>query len=195
MLVVLHLAGGWYFASTLDTEALDAARRRADLEPDYDIEVRSIGEGRITLAARSGHPRRDGVWGARWPEGYALPSQVMDSAATLAGVAGGSVRETADRQEALRGAQVLYAKSWRSSASYGEPEGEARLRAGYRDWCVTEDWFTPAEKDAVFMHCLPVRRNVVVSDGVLDGPRSRVVPQAANRLHVQKSVLLEMLAP
>jgi len=62
-----------------------------------------------------------------------------------------------------------------------------------REWCVAEDWFQPAHKDAVFMHCLPVRRNVKVKDEVLDGPRSRVIQQAGNRLHAQKAVLLSLL--
>jgi len=69
-----------------------------------------------------------------------------------------------------------------------------RMRAPLRaDWCVGEPWFDAAQPDAKFMHCLPVRRNVKVSDEVLDGPRSVVVPQAGNRLHAQKALLVEML--
>ena len=63
------------------------------------------------------------------------------------------------------------------------------MRRPLRDWCVRESWFQGAPTDAKFMHCLPVRRNVKVADEVLDGPRSVVVRQAANRLHVQKAVL------
>ena len=98
-----------------------------------------------------------------------------------------------DREEALEGAHVVYAKSWGSPDAYGEGEREASLRRDHRDWCVAEDWFATAQRQAIFMHCLPVRRGVVVADEILDGPRSRVVPQAGNRLHVQKAVLAETL--
>lgn len=127
------------------------------------------------------------------PEGYELPSTIMDRARAAAEKAGGSLRETSDRAAAMEGAHVLYAKSWRAPSVYAEPDLEDALRARLRDWCVDESWYGAAESDAAFMHCLPVRRNVVVKDEVLDGPRSRVVQQAGNRLHVQKAVLLEML--
>ncbi|MEZ4424011.1 MAG: N-acetylornithine carbamoyltransferase [Gemmatimonadota bacterium] len=127
------------------------------------------------------------------PDGFGLPDPVMDSARALAAASGGTVRETDDREAALDGAHVLYAKSWQSPRHYGEAEAERGLRAGLRDWCVRESWFRPARPEAVFMHCLPVRRNVVVADEILDGPRSRVVRQAGNRLHVQKAILLDLL--
>jgi len=127
------------------------------------------------------------------PEGFSLPAQVMDTARTLAARSGGSIRETSDRRAAMDGAHVLYAKSWSAAQAYGRPAEEAPLRAGLRDWCVAESWFATARKDARFMHCLPVRRNVKVADEVLDGPRSVVVQQAGNRLHGQKALLVEML--
>ena len=127
------------------------------------------------------------------PDGFGLPDPVMQQAAQLAAQSGGRVHETSDRTTALEGAHVLYAKSWQSPRHYGVPDAERQARAGLRDWCVTPEWFEPARSDAFFMHCLPVRRNVVVSDTVLDGPRSRVVQQAGNRLHVQKAILLDLL--
>lgn len=127
------------------------------------------------------------------PEGYALPPVVMQRAQAEAARSGGKIRETDDRAAALDGAHVLYAKSWQAAAHYGNPETEAAQRADLRSWCVAEDWFSTARRDAVFMHCLPVRRNVKVKDEVLDGPRSRVIRQAGNRLHAQKAVLLHML--
>lgn len=127
------------------------------------------------------------------PDGFELPSAIMERASEAASQSGGQVRETSDRAEALEGAHVIYAKSWASSRFYGEPEQEVEFRAELRDWCVDDEWFRTARQDAIFMHCLPVRRNVVVADAVLDGPRSRVVPQAGNRLHAQKAILLELL--
>jgi len=127
------------------------------------------------------------------PDGFGLPDALMREATGLAERSGGRVGETTDRAVALDGAHVLYAKSWQSPRHYGVPEAETEARAGLRDWCVTPEWFEPARPDAFFMHCLPVRRNVVVADAVLDGPRSRVVQQAGNRLHVQKAILLDLL--
>jgi N-acetylornithine carbamoyltransferase len=128
------------------------------------------------------------------PEGYALPAPVMDRARDLAARYGGGVEETSDRRAAMAGAHVLYAKSWGAANAYGQPEVEVEQRAGLRDWCVRESWFEEAAPGARFLHCLPVRRNVKVADEVLDGPRSAVIREAGNRLHVQKSLLIEMLA-
>ena len=126
------------------------------------------------------------------PAGYGLPPTIIARANELARLSGGSITETEDRKAALRGAQVLYAKSWAAPSAYGRPTDEAELRRPFRDWCVRESWFEFAP-DARFMHCLPVRRNVKVADDVLDGKRSIVIRQAANRLHVQKALLVELL--
>lgn len=121
------------------------------------------------------------------PEGFELPPGVLPP--------GAAVTQTSDRGAAMAGAHALYAKSWRATADYGDPAADAARRGGLRDWRVGEDWFRDAAPGAPFLHCLPVRRNVVVDEAVLEGPRSRVIPQAANRLHVQKALLAELLAP
>jgi N-acetylornithine carbamoyltransferase len=127
------------------------------------------------------------------PEGFGLPAAIMDKARNAAALSGGSVCETADRSEAMAGAHVLYAKSWTAPAAYGDPAAEAVLRAPLRDWCVGEEWFAPAVPECRFMHCLPVRRNVVVCDEVLDGPRSAVVREAHNRMWTQMAVLHRLM--
>jgi len=127
------------------------------------------------------------------PEGYALPAAVMQKARDAAARSGGSVTETADRGEALAGAHVVYAKEWGSTEHYGDPEADARARAGLGDWMLSESWFARARADCHFMHCLPVRRNVAVADELLDGSRSRVLQQAQNRLTVQMAVLYRLL--
>ncbi len=128
------------------------------------------------------------------PEGFALPPEIMDKARRAAAASGGSVRETSNRDEALAGAHVLYAKEWGSTTHYGDVEGDARLRAQLGDWCVRPDWFASAAPECRFMHCLPVRRNVTVADEVLDGPHSVVLREAHNRLPAQMAVLHRMLA-
>jgi N-acetylornithine carbamoyltransferase len=127
------------------------------------------------------------------PDDYALPGPVMARARALAAVAGGRVVETADRREALEGAAAVYAKSWASARFYGDAAAEAAARAALGDWCVGPDWFDRAAPGARFLHCLPVRRNVVVADAVLDSPRSAVVRQAHNRLWAQMAVLHRLL--
>lgn len=127
------------------------------------------------------------------PEEFALPDAVMDKARQAAAGSGGSVSETSDRAEALEGAHVVYAKSWSSTTHYGNLPADEEARRGHEDWRVEESWFATAQEDARFMHCLPVRRGVVVADHVLDGPRSVVIQEAQNRMFAQMAVLHQML--
>jgi N-acetylornithine carbamoyltransferase len=128
------------------------------------------------------------------PEGFALPAPIMQKAAAAASAAGGTLRETADRDDALSGAHVVYAKEWGATRSYGDAEADARLRSSLADWCVRDTWFSRAAVDCKLMHCLPVRRNVAVADEVLDGRRSVVQREAYNRMVVQTAVLHRLLA-
>jgi N-acetylornithine carbamoyltransferase len=127
------------------------------------------------------------------PEGFELPEALMQKAASAAAVAGGSVRETDQRSEAMEGTHIIYAKSWSSTRHYGDKLKDQKLREQHLDWCVDEPWFVNAQDDCRFMHCLPVRRGVVVTDDILDGPRSVVIPQARNRMLAQMAVLHQML--
>jgi N-acetylornithine carbamoyltransferase len=127
------------------------------------------------------------------PEGYALPRALMDKAARAAALAGGSVRETSDRSEALAGARIVYVKEWGATAPYGDAEADTRLRSKLTEWCVRDSWFAKTSPECRLMHCLPVRRNTAIADEVLDGARSIVQREAYNRLVVQKAVLYQML--
>lgn len=127
------------------------------------------------------------------PEGFALPEPIMDKARNAAAASGGSVRESEDRTEAMQDAQVIYAKSWSSTSAYGDKKADLDLRNELEHWCVDEPWFENAADDCRFMHCLPVRRGVVVSEPVLDGPRSVVIQEAHNRMLAQMAVLHQML--
>lgn len=127
------------------------------------------------------------------PEGFALPNEIMQKARRAAAVSGGSVSETADRSEALAGANIIYAKEWGATSCYGDAAADAHLRSEQMSWCVKNDWFAQTAPDCRLMHCLPVRRNTAVADEVLDGPRSAVQREAFNRLVVQMAVLYQML--
>ena len=128
------------------------------------------------------------------PEGFELPPAIMDKARKAAEVSGGSVSESDDRAEAMRGAHIIYAKSWSSTKHYGDAQADQLAREPhFGPWCVDEPWFEPASDDCRFMHCLPVRRGVVVADRILDGDRSVVIDQARNRMIAQMAVLYSMI--
>jgi N-acetylornithine carbamoyltransferase len=128
------------------------------------------------------------------PEGYEIPKSLADKASRLARASGGSFSETSDRAAALKGAQVLYAKEWGSTRFYGNAVADAGLRERLTDWCINDGWFADTAPDCRLMHCLPVRRNVAVTDAVLDGPRSVVLREAYNRMPAQMAVLHRLLA-
>jgi N-acetylornithine carbamoyltransferase len=122
------------------------------------------------------------------PREYALHPDVMQMASETAGQSGGSLTLSEDMQGACEGADVIYAKAWGAPCDYGHRErGEAR-NMGHESWRVDGATLDAAR----FMHCLPVRRNVVVTDDVLDGPQSLVQHQAHNRLWAQMALLLAM---
>jgi N-acetylornithine carbamoyltransferase len=127
------------------------------------------------------------------PDGFSLPEPLMQEARDAASASGGSIRETDDRLEAMEGAQVIYAKSWSSTEHYGNRLKDQELRRGLEHWCVDEPWFENAAPECRFMHCLPVRRGVVVTERVLDSPRSVVIHEARNRMLAQMAVLHRML--
>jgi len=127
------------------------------------------------------------------PQGFELPEALMKKAKSAADKSGGSVTETDDRDAATQDAHIIYAKSWSSTCYYGDKLEDQKLREQHLDWCVDESWFANAKQDCRFMHCLPVRRGVVVADDILDGPRSIVIPEARNRMIVQMAILHQML--
>lgn len=111
------------------------------------------------------------------PEGYDLAPEFV-----------GGARVTHDQDEALRGADFVYAKNW--SAYEGDNYGKVLSRD--RSWTVTKEKMALTD-NALFMHCLPVRRNMIVSDEVIESPRSLVIPEAANRVVSAQTVIKKML--
>ncbi len=110
------------------------------------------------------------------PEGYDLAPEFV-----------GNAKVTHDQDEALEGADFVYAKNW---AAY---EGENYGKVINKDmgWTVTKEKMALTDH-AFFMHCLPVRRNMIVSDDVIESPQSLVIPEAANRV-VSAQTVLKML--
>jgi N-acetylornithine carbamoyltransferase len=122
------------------------------------------------------------------PAGYELDEEIVAEARRY-----GPVRECFAMGEGVEGADVVYARSWGSLKHYGQPTVEAAQRGKLRDWIVNRDLMART-REARFMNAMPVRRNVVVTDDVIDGAHSLVYDQAENRLHTQKAVLERFLA-
>ena len=123
------------------------------------------------------------------PQGYELDEELMEMSRQTAAAAGGSLEVTNDIDVAFSGAEVIYAKSWGAKQFYGNTDEDIATRAQYRSkWIVDEEKMSRTN-NAIFMHCLPVRRNVIVTDGVIDSAASVVVDEAENRLHVQKAIM------
>src|SRR5712691_9299093 len=128
------------------------------------------------------------------PVGYELDGELMNAFRQRAAGAGGSVSLTNDVDEAFAGAEVIYAKSWGAKQFYGTPEKDIAERAQYREKWIVDEQKMSRTKNAIFMHCLPVRRNVIVTDGVIDSTASVVIDEAENRLHVQKAIMARLMS-
>jgi len=128
------------------------------------------------------------------PDGYQLDEQLVEDSRTIAAAAGGSFEVVHDIDKAFEGAEVIYAKSWGSKQFYGNSEQDIVNRWQYRNKWIIDDQKMNRTDDAIFMHCLPVRRNVIVTDKVIDSRASVVIDEAENRLHVQKAVMNLLLS-
>jgi len=126
------------------------------------------------------------------PPEYDLGDEAMAEIEAGAKSSGGRVTISRDYRDACRGASIVYAKSWGGKEFYGRAEADVEVRRQYKHWRIDEEAMRSTD-DGWFMHCLPVRRNVVVTDGVLDGPQNAAIDEAENRLHVQKAVLASIL--
>lgn len=118
------------------------------------------------------------------PTGFELDPQILEKA-------GAAVATESDMDRAIDGADIVYAKAWSGSMVYDDPDGEMERRNALKDWQVTADRMVTT-RDGAFMHCLPVRRGVVVDDAVMDGPQALHLRQAAYRLYAQQAILARL---
>ena len=119
---------------------------------------------------------------------YRLDERYMSAAQRFTGENGRSFTVTHDIDAAYAGADMVYAKSWGAIPFFGRWADEKPIRDANKHFIVDERKMA-LTKDGLFSHCLPVRRNVKVTDAVIDSPRSLVIEEAENRLHVQKAVM------
>jgi len=187
--VLDHPCQAWGDALTLTEEFGDLRGKRIALVWTYHPQTRplAVPHGVGVMASKLGMEVT-----VCHPEGYELDHDVRDTMELCAAEAGGSVRWADDPRAGVEGADVVYAASWGSTLYHGQPDDERDLRRKHRDWRVTRDLMAKT-RDGRFLHAMPIRRNVEADDDVIDAPYSRVIPQASNRLHIQRALFAEVL--
>lgn len=122
------------------------------------------------------------------PPGYDLDPEVLAAARERTEAQGGSVTVTNDFETACSTADVICAKSWGALGSYGQFEAEAESKAPLRNRWRVHEGILGRSPESFFMHCLPIRRNVIATDAVLDSPQSAHIDQAEHRLWTAAAV-------
>jgi ornithine carbamoyltransferase len=125
------------------------------------------------------------------PPGYEPDAGIVAQARELAAQFGTTVTVTHSAAEGVEGAHAVYTDVW---ASMGQESEAIERRARFQPYQVNEQLMSEASQDAIFMHCLPAKRNQETTEAVIESPQSVVFDQAENRLHVQKALLLMLLA-
>lgn len=124
------------------------------------------------------------------PEGYELPAAPVEAARQIASETGATIKLIRDPQEAVQGSQVIYTDTWTSMGQEEETKQRERVFPPYQ---VNADLVAKASPEAIVMHCLPAHRGQEITDEVADGPHSALFPQAHNRLHAQKAILVRLM--
>jgi ornithine carbamoyltransferase len=128
-----------------------------------------------------------------YPAGFEPDDEYLQFARAAAQRSGARIEHCHDLDEACVGADVIYAKSWKSLSSTAEGDRQLREQARER-WRVSQRHFDLANPGAVFMDCMPLIRGDEATAEVVDGPQSIRYAEAENRLHAQKALLLSLLA-
>jgi N-acetylornithine carbamoyltransferase len=144
----------------------------------------SVPQGLISLMTRFGMD----VTLAHPPE-YTLMENIVNEARSNAEDSGGSFTIVNSMDEAFEGADIVYPKSWGIEELFSRPEEALAISARYKDWIADERRMKLANRNAIYMHCLPADRGYEVTDDVIDGPQSVVYDEAENRLHTGKAIM------
>lgn len=143
-----------------------------------------VGDGNNVARSLAAACARTGVqFACATPPGYELASEGEE-------MEGATVAATHDPLEAVAGAHAVYTDVW---ASMGQEAEREKRKRDFADYQVNDTLMAAALPEAIFLHCLPARRGEEVTDSVMDSPQSSIVAQAANRMHVQKAILVWLL--
>jgi ornithine carbamoyltransferase len=123
------------------------------------------------------------------PAGYEIKPAAIQQAQSFAKVSGSQLNFIQDPHAAVKGAKVIYTDTWTSMGQ--EAETQERLKV-FPPYQVNSQLVAEADADAIVMHCLPAHRGQELTDEVADGSHSRIFPQAHNRLHAQKGILVRV---
>ena len=123
------------------------------------------------------------------PMDYQLPSELWEEAKSRGAANGSSISWVELPEYAARGADVIYTDVWISMGN--ESETKERMKA-FSEYQVNENLMQYAKSDAIFMHDMPAKEGLEISEGMIDHPRSVVFDQAENRLHAQKAIMVEL---
>ena len=152
------------------------------------IKAAYVGDGNnmahswLMLASKLGFELRVAT-----PVGYEADPQILAQAQENAKISGAKILITNDIKEAVRGANVVTTDTWVSMGQEAEKEQRIRDFAGF---CVDESLMALAEKNAIFLHCLPAYRGYEVSEAVFEAHADEIFAEAENRLHAQKGVMV-----
>jgi ornithine carbamoyltransferase len=160
---------------------------RENLGPDLSgVKVAWVGDGNnmanswLNAACRFGFELR-----LAFPAGYEPDAAILERARGAANIV-----TTHDPREAVAGADVVNTDVW---TSMGQEEESARRLRDFAGYCVDESMMESTTDRSIFLHCLPAHRGEEVTDGVIEGPRSRVFDEAENRLHAQKAIMATLM--
>jgi len=124
------------------------------------------------------------------PEGYDIVPKAVEMAKQFAAESGSRLTFLRDPHQAVKDAHVIYTDTWTSMGQEAEAKKREMVFPPYQ---VNQQLVSEARSDVIVMHCLPAHRGQEITDEVADGPHSRLFPQAHNRLHAQKAILVELL--
>jgi ornithine carbamoyltransferase len=124
------------------------------------------------------------------PEDYDIVPKAIDIAREFAVASGSQLDFLRDPHEAVKNADVIYTDTWTSMGQEAETQKRAAVFPPYQ---VNGQLVSEANKDVIVMHCLPAHRGQEITDEVADGPHSALFPQAENRMHAQKGILVHLL--
>ena len=126
------------------------------------------------------------------PKGWELDPEIISLMKQRAKNSGGDFQIVNSQKEAFKEADVICAKSWGALKYYGNWEEKKKLKNNLKNWIVNKK-LMKLTNNAIFMHCLPVRRNVEVTDEVIDSKNSVVIDQAENRMWAQMAIIKSLL--
>jgi ornithine carbamoyltransferase len=155
------------------------------------IKIAYIGDGNNVAASLLYGAAHFGMdYAIATPEGYELPTAVLEKGASLAEHTSTTIEACTHPEQAVKDADVIYTDTW---VSMGQEDEAAERREIFGAYQVNETLLRATGKPSIVMHCLPAHRGDEITDDVADGSQSVIFQQAENRLHAQKALLVHLL--